>query len=135
MRSNSSVKTIWGFSYCSPRVTGALDTGIKTQFMGRDKQEVIYSFQLYIFNLMRSYSSVKAKQVEVSHTCFRVFGMWHNLGKLGWNTINHKLEHKIIQILNSIRQIKWSLDTEIIWGWIYICSKVPGTIGQFGETG
>ena len=43
---------------------------------------------------MRSYSSVKAKQVELSHICFRVFGTWYNLGKLGQNTTNHKLEHR-----------------------------------------
>ena len=43
---------------------------------------------------MRSYSSVKAEQVELSHTYFRVFGTWHNLEKLGRNITNHKLEHR-----------------------------------------
>ena len=43
---------------------------------------------------MRSYSSVKAEQAELNHTCFRVFGAWQNLRKLGRNTTNHKLEHK-----------------------------------------
>ena len=38
---------------------------------------------------MRSYSSVKAEQVVLSHTCFRIFGTWHNFGKLGRNATNH----------------------------------------------
>ena len=38
---------------------------------------------------MRSYSSVKTKQVVLSRTCFSVFGTWHNLVKLGRNTTNH----------------------------------------------
>ena len=43
---------------------------------------------------MRSHSSVKAEQVELIHTYFRLFGTWHNLEKLGRNTTNHKLEHR-----------------------------------------
>ena len=43
---------------------------------------------------MRSYASVKAEQVELSHTYFRVFGTWHNLEKLGRNITNQKLEHR-----------------------------------------
>ena len=43
---------------------------------------------------MRSYLSVKAEQVELSHTYFRVFGTWHNLEKLDRNTTNQKLEHR-----------------------------------------
>ena len=43
---------------------------------------------------MRSYSSVKAEQVALSHTYYRVFGTLHNLEKLGRNTANHKLEHR-----------------------------------------
>ena len=51
-------------------------------------------FSLRIFHLMRTYSSVKAEQVEMSHTYFRVFGTCHNLEKPGRNTTNHKLEHR-----------------------------------------
>ena len=43
---------------------------------------------------MKSYSSVKAEQVELSHTYSRVFGTWHNLEKLDRNTTSHKLEHR-----------------------------------------
>ena len=43
---------------------------------------------------MRSYSSEKAEQVELSHTYFRVFGTWYNLEELDRNTTNRKLEHR-----------------------------------------
>ena len=43
---------------------------------------------------MRPYSSVKAEQIEFSHTYFKVFRTWHNLEKLGRNTTNHKLQHR-----------------------------------------
>ena len=43
---------------------------------------------------MRSHSSVKAEQVEMSLTYFRLFGTWYSLEKLGQNTTNHKLEHR-----------------------------------------
>ena len=43
---------------------------------------------------MRCYTSVKAQQVELRHTCYRVFGKRHNLVKLGQNTKNQKLGHR-----------------------------------------
>ena len=118
-----------GFSYCSLRVTGTLDTEIKCpqSWTGIDKKSS------KVFNSV----SVKAKQVESSHTCFRVFDTWQSLGKLSRNTTNHKLEHRKNNA-KTFTLCVWSnegvIQGQAIWGWIYICSRVLGTIWQFGKT-
>ena len=86
---------------------------------------------------MRSNLSVKAEQVELSHTYFKVFGRWHNLENLYQNTTSHKLEHR----QNNPRSLTLNVGSNevLIQGqgylrWIFICSRVLGTIWQFGET-
>ena len=81
---------------------------------------------------MRSYSSVKAEQVELSHTCFRIFGTWHNFGKLGRNATNHNNHRQ-----NNPKTLTLCVRSNeaVIQGQGYLGGGVLSVLGYLGRYG